>query len=67
LWAGIVLSHPFRARLVRVLGDKGFMGLYSAVALGAMVWMVMAFRAVGPGQAPLWDGTGTLPWALARG
>lgn len=60
-----ILSHPLRAPLVGRLGDRGFMGLYSLVALGTFGWAVMAFRAVGPGGAQLWDGMGDMPWAIA--
>jgi uncharacterized membrane protein len=59
------LSHPFRAGLVKRLGEQGFMGLYSLVALATFVWMVLAFRALPMAQAPLWNGTGDLAWALA--
>ena len=59
------LSHPLRAPLVRMLGELGFRGLYSLVALGCFVWMIMAFRAVGPGGVPLWDGMGSVMWAIA--
>jgi uncharacterized membrane protein len=47
------LSHPLRAPLVRALGEKGFLGVYSMVSLAAFAWMVMAFRAApvdGPGR-----------------
>ncbi|NBC37021.1 MFS transporter [Novosphingobium sp. FSY-8] len=62
-----VLSHPLRACAVGLLGEKGFAGLYSLVAFAAMGAMVVAFRAVGPGGAMLWDGTGPAVWALASG
>lgn len=61
------LSHPFRARLVSRLGEKGFSALYSLVALAAFVWMVLAFRAIPEPGMPLWNGTGDLAWALASG
>lgn len=60
-----LLSHPLRAPLVRALGEKGFLGLYSLIQLGALVWIVLAFRAVGPGGWPLWNGGGTIPWVIA--
>lgn len=59
------LSHPFRAGLVKRLGEMGFMGLYSLVALGAFGWMVLAFRALPMADAQLWDGSRDAPWALA--
>jgi len=58
------LSHPLRAPLVRSLGQGGFMGLYSVVALATFGWMALAFRAVPP-AAPLWDGFAPAPWSGA--
>lgn len=58
-------SHPFRAPLVKRLGEKGFAGFYSLVALASFGWMVMAFRAVGPGEVPMWNGQSNLAWGLA--
>jgi uncharacterized membrane protein len=59
------LSHPLRAPLVKAVGAAGFQGLYSLVALASFGWMVMAFRAVGPGGLPLWNGSGNALWAIA--
>jgi uncharacterized membrane protein len=59
-----VLSHPLRAPLVRIAGERAFPALYSLVALGTFAWMVMAFRAV-PSAAPLWNGLATGPWVIA--
>ncbi|GAA5056222.1 hypothetical protein GCM10023208_20800 [Erythrobacter westpacificensis] len=42
------LSHPLRAPLVRMLGDNGFMALYSVVALACLYWMSEAFKAAAP-------------------
>ena len=39
------LSHPLRRPLVGTLGERGFMALYSVVALGTFIWMVRAFKA----------------------
>lgn len=58
------LSHPLRAPVVKAIGPIGFQIVYSLVAFATLGWMVMAFRAVGPG-AGLWDGSQGLPWALA--
>lgn len=49
-----LLSHPLRRSMVKALGEKGFMGFYSLVALGSLVWMVLAARAIGP-EALRWD------------
>lgn len=59
------LSHPLRGTVVRTVGDKGFQAVYSLVALGTFAWMAMAFRAVAPDTAPLWDGTGHAIWGIA--
>lgn len=59
----LILSSGLRRPLVRTLGEKGFSGVYSAVAfvtLGATIW---AYRA-SPTTAPLWAVGGGL-WAIA--
>jgi uncharacterized membrane protein len=58
-----LLSHPLRRPLVRAIGEKGFLALYSAVAfatLGATIW---AYRQA-PATAALWD-VGDGLWAVA--
>jgi uncharacterized membrane protein len=58
-----LLSHPLRQPLVRVLGDKGFLALYSVVAfvtLGAISW---AYRRA-PATLALWE-VGDGLWAIA--
>ena len=59
------LSHPLRAPLVKMLGERGFLALYSVVALVTFGWMIVAFRLVGPGGTPLWNGTGDIAWVVA--
>lgn len=59
------LSHPLRAPLVKVLKPLGFQLLYSLVALASFGWMVLAFRAIGPGGQALWNGAGDLLWVIA--
>ncbi len=59
------LSHPLRAPVVKALGPTGFLALYSVVALASFAWMVMAFRTIGAGGTPLWDGSGNAFWAAA--
>ena len=56
------LSHPLRAPIVARIGEKGFLPLYSLVALATLVWMIIAFRA-----APLTDlaGSGEAGWVVA--
>ena len=51
-----ILSHPLRAGLVRALGEKGFLAVYSLVSLGTFAWMVMAFRASPPGSGVMSEG-----------
>lgn len=58
-----LLSHPLRAPLVRAMGEKGFLALYSVVAfatLGAIGWAYPK----APVTAPLWN-VGDGIWALA--
>jgi uncharacterized membrane protein len=53
-------STGLRAALVARLGERGYLGLYSVVALGAIVWLVTAWR-----RAPyveLWPGTAWAAW-----
>jgi uncharacterized membrane protein len=57
-----ILSHPLRAPLVRAIGEKGFLALYSLIAfltLGATVW---AYRRA-PATHPLWQ-VGDGLWAF---
>lgn len=58
------LSHPLRALLVRLAGEKGFQALYSLVAFATFGWLVLAFRAA-PAGAPQWDGLAPVPWIAA--
>ena len=53
----LLMSHPLRDALVRRLRYRGFLGLYSLVALATLIWMIVAWRAVEPNPlwvAPLW-------------
>ncbi|HAU21309.1 MAG TPA: MFS transporter [Erythrobacter sp.] len=56
------LSHPLRAPLVRVLGDRGFQVVYSLVAFAALGWVYVAFK-----SAPTADlgGSGDMGWIIA--
>ena len=56
------LSHPFRARLVSLLGNNGFLLFYSLVALGTLGWMAVEFRGL---SAPELGGTGDIGWAVS--
>jgi len=59
------LSHPWRAALVKALGERGFMALYSVVAFVTLGWMIWAFRAVGTQGVPLWNGGNSAIWIIA--
>lgn len=56
------LSHPLRAPLVGLAGEKGFSVIYSLVAFATLGWGVWAFR-----QAPAADlgGSGEAGWIAA--
>lgn len=41
----IIPSSALRGRIVGVIGEKGYLGLYSIVSLAGIVWVVMAFNA----------------------
>jgi uncharacterized membrane protein len=56
------LSHPLRAPLVARIGEKGFLPLYSVVALATFVWMILAFRAAPTADLP---GSGEIGWIVA--
>ncbi len=42
-----LMSHPLRAPLVRAMGQNGFRGLYSLVALATFGWMIWALTRIG--------------------
>src|SRR3546814_19056081 len=48
----LLLSHPFRKSLVRRVGEKGFLGLYSLAALATFGWMIGA--RLGISSDPVW-------------
>lgn len=48
-----IMSHPMRAGLVKGLGERGFMGLYSVVSLATFIWAIMAYRDV-PAEPRWW-------------
>jgi uncharacterized membrane protein len=58
-----LLSHPLRRPLVRALGERGFSGVYSVVALATLAWLAVAFRRA-PGTPFLWP-VGQGLWAIA--
>lgn len=59
----LMLSHPLRAPLVRRLSERGFLLLYSVVALVAIAWMARAFRAAP--ASDLGQASGMAGWIAA--
>jgi uncharacterized membrane protein len=57
-----LMSHPLRGPMAGVLGEKGFLGVYSLISLACFAWMILAFRA-----APASGGTGSgdIGWIAA--
>jgi uncharacterized membrane protein len=54
-----VPSTPLRGVLVRAMGEWPYRGLYSAVALVTLGWMIIAYRAAP--YEPLWAGLRLVP------
>lgn len=57
-----VLSHPLRRPLARALGEVGFLGVYTLVAILTFGWLIWAYLKA-PLMAPLWP-VGDALWAL---
>lgn len=57
-----LLSHPLRRRLVGAMGELGFMGVYSVVAIATFGWLIVAYLKA-PLTSPLWP-VGDGIWAL---
>ncbi len=51
----VLASAPLRAALVGSIGENAFRGLYSAVAIAAMVWLALAYT--GAPYVELWPET----------
>jgi uncharacterized membrane protein len=49
----LLLSHPLRPALAARLGARGFLVLYSLVALATFAWIILAYRQIGDSD-PLW-------------
>jgi uncharacterized membrane protein len=60
----ILLSHPLRAALASRLGERGFAGVYSLVALATLAWMIVAYRA-GSDADPFWVVYAWWAWVAA--
>ncbi len=60
-----LMSHPLRQPLISKLGERGFAGLYSLVAIATFVWMVKVYPAASAeAPQPLWD-AGRSGWVVA--
>jgi uncharacterized membrane protein len=57
-----LLSHPLRAGMVRAIGERGFQGVYSLVAILTFAWMIRAYDKA-PVSAPLWP-AGNVLWVV---
>lgn len=60
----LALSHPLRRPLVKAVGERGFLLLYSLIALALIVWIAVEFHAAA-GLPPLWNGMAPAPWSIA--
>ncbi len=49
----LLLSHPLRAAVAGRLGERGFTGVHSLIALVTLGWMILAWRAI-PDPSPAW-------------
>jgi len=57
-----ISGTPLRGRLVGMIGEKGYQGLFSVLSLGAIVWMSIAY-----GRAPyvaLWQPPAFAMWLV---
>lgn len=57
------MSHPLRRPMVGVLGEGGFLGIYSLVSLALIAWLGHAFGKAAPG--PLFWDAGDPGWVVA--
>jgi len=60
-----LMSHPLRAPLISKLGERGFAGLYTLVALLTFAWVIKAYSPASA-EAPqsLWE-SGEAEWLAA--
>ena len=65
----LLSAIPLRDRAIEAIGEEKFRGLYSLVMLGALVWLILAFRAAPymevwlPGPATKWIPNILMPFA----
>lgn len=60
----LLMSHPWRAGMIRQFGQGGFLGIYSLISLVSLSGSIIAFGKASPAPQ-LWDGQGWVPWVLA--
>jgi len=60
----LLMSHPWRAAMVRQFGQGGFLGIYSIISLITFSGAVIAFGKASPAPQ-LWSGEALVPWLLA--
>src|SRR5438067_54853 len=61
LAAHYVASTPLRGALARSMGERRYLGLYTAVSFATLGWMVWAFHQAP--YVPLWAGDEFKAWA----
>jgi uncharacterized membrane protein len=59
----LAMSHPLRGPMVRALGERGFLGIYSLVSLVTLGLLAWTYRAAP--LEPLWWPVGDALWAVA--
>ena len=60
-----LMSHPLRAGMVRLLGARGQLGVYSLVSIATLWWMSHVYgAALAAAPLPLWD-LGQAGWIAA--
>ena len=63
-----ISSSPLRGRLIAVIGERPFQGLYSVISLAAFAWLIVAYRHAGLHLvwiAPPWVKLAASPLVLA--
>jgi uncharacterized membrane protein len=58
----VVPSTPLRAKAVRAMGERGYLGLFSLASLAGLIWMAQAYSHA-PFEA-LWPGLRLAPVAV---
>jgi uncharacterized membrane protein len=62
LAAHFIASTPIRSGLIRLLGENWYLGLYSAISLATLAWMIWAF--VKAPYESVWLGDEFKAWAV---